>query len=461
MANAPINQVISHVPIPWVCSARIISKVEGSSTYWVRIDESQLGKDGCDTIATPMYQPGGAQDYKPEQWVKALVVHHFNIDTNKFEGVARMYRTYILGLYEPEAIIDSKVQNPMTEKNDDRTVISHKGSQGGIVLTDNFELTTSPGGSITQTMKAFGEGIYKNSHYTKVQNFHRVISHSDEKYFCREHFGLFDGKTSDDESTNVSATDFLINYRRFVQQTKDASKWVSICEGAYSPWVGANNSTQMVVQGKDVLFTRIVNSGTKRITCEMGEPGDAFFLLRIDEVKKGEYTTTTDAGATPGVIGNRFKIGISDEGAIEVYAAGKGIPISNTAGFKLKLTSEGELTIQCAKSITLTHGDADKKVNSIVIDPDKGVDITAVSGFRVNGKLLLNENFLNWFVLNAATFAQLAPPNATIATSVLLLEPLKLASDKTVGILTTTSPVPVPASGISMQVDPFETVPIG
>jgi len=463
MRNERISQVISYIPVPWICNGKITGKVEGSPTYWVRVENTPLGALNADINAVPIYQPGGSKDYKPNDHVKVLLVHHFNIDSNQFEGVARMYKTYILGLYEPEAMIDTKIQNPITEKGNDRTVISHENSQGAIVMTDNYEMIQSPGGAVSKVMKAFGVGVHKNCEYTKAQNFHRIISHSDEKYFSREHFGLFDGKTLEDEQTNVSPIDFLINYRRFVQQTKEPDKWVSLCEGAYAPWVGANNSNTSMIMGKDVLFTKIINNQSKRLTIEMGEPGQDFFLLRIDDIKIGEYTAPTEAGATPGVIGNKFKIGISDEGAVEIYAAGKGIPISNIAGFKLSLSADGELKIQCAKKITITHGDADENINSISLDPVNGVEIKSLAGFKVNGKKLVNENFLDWLSNNQASLvSSVLPPGSPcpmFPATLALFQTQKNLPDSALGFLTAS--VPVPATGVNLQTDLFETVPVG
>jgi len=192
----------------------------------------------------------------------------------------------------------------------------------------------------------------------------------------------------------------------------------------------------------------------------MGEPGENFFLFRIDDVKKGEMTAPTESGATPGVVGNRFKIGVSDEGAIEIYAAGRGVPVSNTAGFKLSLSTEGELKIQCAKKITLTHGDADESINSLSLDPAGGVEIKSMAGLKVNGKKLVNEDLVDWMVQNMGTLYS-APAGGGpcilgpafpifIAKSML---PDQAGGYKTAG-------VPVPATGVTLQPDLFETIPI-
>jgi len=448
------------VPVPWVCDAFIHEKFKGSSSYYIKIDKTPLGAFQGPIPAIPIYSPGMRNEYKKGDRVKALVVFSYNMDSDKFDSVARQYQTHILGLYEPEALIDVDIQNPLSEKADDRIVIKNENSQAGIAMTDNYELIETPGGAVSQTMKAFGAGIYKNSHTIRAQNFHRIVSHNDPEYFSREQFGMFSGKTLEDEASNILPEDILINYRRFVQQSRDPSKWVSTCEGAYAPWLGANNNSEAIVKGKEVLLTKIINNESSRITVEAGEPGSDFIMIRVDEVKLGELSAPTDSGATPGLIGNKCKISISDKGEIEIYAAGKGIPAANFNGFKMKVTEDGELTILAAKKITLSHGDVDGIINAIVMDPTAGVEIIAKSGFKVNGKKLLNENFLQWMNTNQASLVtSVLPPGSPCPLFPAALATFNVQSnlpDETGGFLT--SSIPIPATGIIAQPDVFSTL---
>lgn len=274
-------------------------------------------------------------------------------------------------------------------------------------------------------------------------------------------FGMFTGEDSDDEATRSAPEDSLINYRRFVQQTRDPSNWVSVCEGAYAPWVGPNNNHDTVEQGKDVLYTRIVNADKNRITSEYGEIGTDFIMMRVDDVKLGEFQAPAASGATPALVGNRFKMGISETGEVEIFAAGSGIPLVNFAGFKLSIDSDGNLTVFSKGKIVFTHGDADEAINSIVMDPKGGIDVTAQSGFTVNGKKLINENFINFLQTFGATGIALSvlPPGSpeplapTFITN--MQAQAKLPDATPFGFLT--AGVPIPALGIISQPDKFST----
>ena len=454
--NTPIPEFISYVPVPTVCDGIILNKVDGSSVYEVSIDRTEKGGFSGPVRAVPIYHaPMDEPSYEPKDRVKLLVVFLFDVNNNRFDSVAQTFQTQILGKYDPENVMDVNIQNPITEKDGDRVVVKNKKSEAGVVMTDNHEVTMTPGGSISHTMKAFGGGITKNCDYTRAQNFHRIISHNDPAYPSREHFGMFTGEDPDDEAARAAPEDSLINYRRFVQQSRDPGFWVSTCEGAFAPWVGANNEGNVVETGKDVLFTRIVNSDKSRITHELGEPGTDFIMMRVDDVISGELTAPTPSGASLATLGNRFKFSVSDAGEVEIYAAGGGTPTVNLAGFKLTINADGNLKVLSKGKIIFTHGDSDEAINSIVMDPSGGVDVTAMSGFRVNGKELLNENFLNWFMQNQATFGVAGPYPVVISVPVALLTPLKIAPDNTVGILT--HGLPIPAIGIVQQADTFLT----
>ena len=457
--NQPIPQFVSFVPTPVICNAVISKRVEGSPTYDVAIDRTPLGEFNGPIRATPIFQQGMRNEYKVGDRVKVLAIFHFDVNSNKFDSFAQTYQTHILGLYEPEALIDVNIQNPLSEKTDDRIVIRNEKSNAGITLSDNYEITETPGGAVSQTMKAFGLGVFKNCHYIRAQNYHRIISHNDPSYPSREHFGMFGGESLEDEATRVSEKDYYINYRRFVQQTRDPLRWVSTCEGAYAPWLGANNNSEKMSIGKEVLFTRIVNYDSSRITCEMGAPGEDFVTLRVDDVVAGELMIPTDSGASPGLIGNRFKVSISDKGAVEIYSSGKGIPAANFAGFKMKVSEEGELEILAAKKITISHGDADESLNSIVLDPSDGIKLTSMKGVTVNGKKLVNENFLSWMNQNSAAFTANAVVGVPGAINPIALPMFLLGltmPDSLNGFYT--AGLPVPATGIISQVDDFMTI---
>jgi len=100
------------------------------------------------------------------------------------------------------------------------------------------------------------------------------------------------------------------------------------------------------------------------------------------------------------VLGNKFKMTVSDKGALDIRAAGKGIPGANLNGFHMSVDESGKLTIHASNGVEISHGDADGSINSIKMDPDKGIDITAKNGFRVNGVPVVNKNFIDWMFDN-------------------------------------------------------------
>lgn len=460
--NQPIPEFVSYVPVPCVCDGIIIEKVDASPTYDISIDRTPLGAFQGTVRAHPIYQePMDEAIYEDGDRVKALVVFMFDVNNNKFDGVAQSFQTQILGKYDPEALIDTNINNPISERDSERVVVKNKKSDAAVVLTDNHEATLTPGGSISHTLKAFGNGIYKNSSYTRAQNYHRIISHNDPFYNSREMFGMFTGEDSDDESTRAAPEDSLINYRRFVQQTRDPVNWVSTCEGAYAPWMGANNENSVVEIGKDVLYSRIVNADKNRITKEYGEPGTDFILMRVDDVIAGEFAAPTPAGVTPGLLGNRFKMGVSETGEVEIFAASQGLPTVNFAGFKLTIDADGNLTVFSKGKIIFTHGDADEAVNSIVMDPSAGIAVNAMSGFTVNGKKLINENFINFLQTFGATgiAVSVLPPGSPEPLHPLFITNMKTQSQSPdvspFGFLT--AGIPIPALGIISQPDQFST----
>ncbi len=460
--NDPTGQYFAYVPVPCVCDGVIDGKTEGSPKYDVTIDKSQLDAYQGPIKASPIYQsPLSEADLKVGDRVKVLVVFDFDVNNQKFISSSKLYTHHILGKYDPETILDDEVQNPLSERGDDRVVIKNKKSESGISMTDNFELIETPGGAVSRTLKAFGAGIIKNCDMVRAQNFHRIISHNDPDYPSREHFGLFTGIDIEDEGSRTIPEDFPINYRRFVQQTRDPSKWISSCEGAYAPWIGANNNNQNVAIGKEVLFTKIINNDTVRATVEIGEPGTDFIMMRVDEVIRSERPMSAiPAGATPGVVGNKFKMSISDSGAVEIYAAGRGAPQANFAKFKLTISEDGALNIFASDKIVISHGDSDTRISSITFDPNSGIEIVS-PGFTVNGKKLVNENFITFLSqIGGAGIATSLPPGSPepIAPAFLAALQLNSQSPDTSPLGFLTQGLPIPATGIITQADDFLTI---
>jgi len=224
--------------------------------------------------------------------------------------------------------------------------------------------------------------------------------------------------------------------------------------------VGANNNYEEVPNPlKETLFSKVVNYGNTRLSVEAGEPGDSFINIRIDDVLQCEKTIPAGSGATPAVVGNLFKMQVSDKGAIEIRSGGKGIPGANINGFHMSVNEDGKLIIHAAAGIEITHGDADSGINSISKDPTKGIDITAQSGFRVNGKELVNSNFFDWFTRNATIFIlPVTPPGPGPINPIALTDMNinKNVPDIAGGFVT--KGVPIPATKIIQDTDIFSSV---
>ena len=386
---------VYYIPVPCICSGVIRSKLS-SDNIEVSIYDSPIGDLSGPIYAKEIFQAGNDGNIKPGDRVKLMVTFTFGGVDLKYIDVFPNASNYIIGTFEENSVSDVSIENPMSSNDSDRVRFINKRSGSGVVATDNGKLILASGGAIYSAGSPFGFGINENFWKTMAQNHHRVISHNGPFYLSREHFGMFTGSDSNDRLTRVTEEDYLINYRRFVTQTRSPDNWVSTCEGAFSPWVGANNSADSVEIGRETLLSKVINHGSSRATIDIGNPGDDFINIRIDDVKLAEKTMSVGTGATPAVVGNRFKMTISDKGALDIRSSGKGVPKANLNGFHLSVNEDGDLTIHAAGKIEISHGDSDGKINSIKMDPKKGIDVTAKNGFRVNGNPLVNKTFIDW-----------------------------------------------------------------
>jgi hypothetical protein len=309
---------------------------------------------------------------------------------------------YILGMFDERSLVAQSVDNPNSPLTNDAVRFVNSRSGAGISLTDNGHTIIGTGGLVSSTLKPYGHGINENAIRDIAQNHQRIIGTNSPFYLTREHFGMFQGIDTADKATRVTEDDAHMSYRRFVQQTKGVDNWVSTGEGSFSPFLGPNNNLDTVSKTKEALFTKIVNYEDKRLTIEAGEPGDEFVQVRVDDVTINERSVPTEPGATPAVLGNRFKLTISDEGELDLRTAGKGVPGTNTHGVNIKIDAEGNLTINASGTIELSHGDADNTINSIKMDPEKGIDVRAVNGFRVNDSEVVLSPFIDWMSQNQA-----------------------------------------------------------
>lgn len=456
--NSPTD-AISYTPVPCMCSGIITSKLEDTESYEVSIYESPLGELNGPVYCTLIFTPGQDNNYKQGDYVKVMTTFMFGGADNNFIDVATGFNNYILGTFNERSFANIKIKNPISESDKDGVKFINEKNGAGIIATDSGQLLLATGGAINSFLKPFGFGINENLNQEIAQNFHRIISHNSPFYFAREYFGMYAGSDINDKASRVMPEDYLINFRRFVLQTKSPDNWVSTCEGTFAPWVGANIDEETVEKGKEVLFSKIMNFGDSRATIEIGEPGDSFINIRVDDVKVNEKNIPTSPGATPAILGNRFKLNISDKGEMDLRAASKGVPTSNLNAFHLSIDDKGNVIFHAKGKMIFSHGDFDESNNSIVLDPKKGIDITGKNGVRINGQEAVLKAFVDFLQENQAQWCLSAAPGspAPINPAVLPLLIAGILKFGEIGGFTSTGKGP-PATGTIQDEDIFESV---
>jgi len=406
-----MNQyTLTYVPVPSICSGVISSYISDEDMYEVNVYDSPLGELNGPVHCSLIYPPGFDGNYKQGTYVKMLIPFLFGGDDEKCTDIAPGAAYYILGTFNEERVVKLDIENPMSENDENRIRFTHSESDAGVVAYSDGKARLNSGGVSYILLTALGNGVLEEANYSTAQNFHRVIANNGPFYLAREHFGMYRGKDYTDKALNIMPDDMLINYRRFVTQSRSPDNWISTCEGAWAPYVGANIKNDEVTKGKETLFSKAINYGNSRITVEMGELGSEFINVRVDDIKINEKAIDTAPGATPALVGNRFKINISEEGELDIRAAGKGVPKNNTNGLRLNVDKDGIVTLGASGKISISHGDADESNNSIVLDPKNGIDITALNGFRVNGQEVITKAFIDWMNKFQASLCQVTSP---------------------------------------------------
>jgi len=450
---------LTYVPVPCICSGVISSYIGEDDVYEVAVYDSPVGELNGPIHCGLIYPPGFDGNYKQGTYVKLLIPFMFGGVEEKFIDIAPSASYYIIGTFNEEVMVKADVENPLAENDEDKIRFIHPKSNAGITASEDGKTKVISGGVSYILLAALGNGTMEEASYSAAQNFHRVIANNGPLYLAKEHFGMYRGKDYADKALNVMPDDMLINFRRFVTQSRSPENWVATCEGAWAPFVGANVKNDEVTKGKEVLFSKAVNYGDSRITIEMGNPGDEFINLRVDTIPISEKAIPMAPGATPAVVGNKFKINISDSGKLDIRAGGKGIPASNINGLHISIDELNNLTIHASGKITFSHGDTDEANNSLVMDPKTGIDITALNGFRVNGLEVLTRAFLDWFNTYQASLVQVTGIGAPAPISIAALPDFiagvkkfaKAGGFSTIG-------KSAPASGVIKDADAFRTV---
>jgi len=397
---------INFIPVTRICSGRITTRIKNTETWEVKIHNSVLGQFNGPIHCQASFSPGCDTNLKSGDYVKVLVVFLWGGPYNRYCDLAPGTEALIIGKYNEKYCVPGKVENQNSSDTNDTIRFINKKSGAGLVASDTGSVSLSTGGAISKVMKPWGYGVDKNSDRSMAQNHQRIISYNPPFYLSREQFGMYSGSDEDDEESKTQDTDFYINYRRFVQETRDIQNWISTCEGFFAPWVGPNNNMATLSRSRNPIFNKIINQEKSRLTIECGDSDDKFFNIRVDDVIVGEQATPSSPGATPAKLGNRFNIEVASSGALKIDVAGSGTNGSNTYGVRIAVNSQGELSIFSKGKMTFSHSENDLDTNSIVMDPQAGIDLKAVKGVRINGQEAVLAKFIEWMNQNKAQLCQ-------------------------------------------------------
>jgi hypothetical protein len=459
-----IDNSVFYVPIPLVCSGQIVEYKQTGNYYYVKISDTYttMGAVACQLI----HQPGAKFNYKIGDRVKVLLWVSYGGVEMKVQNVMHNAKHYIIGLYDKAKMFPLEYGQPWCQNEKDYSYLN-RTDDAGLIATDEGMVILNTRGAIKTILRPFGYGIYENMKQDIYQNYHRIISHNDP-YQSKEYFGLYKGKDQNEKVGKTDPKSSYLCYKRFITQTMDPSSWVSTCEGTWNPWVGANNNVEEIIKSNNILYTKIIHSGStstaKRLTIEAGQEGSTFYNFRIDKMITGEKTVPVGGGASPAVLGSTFKCSISDQGEVDVRAASQGISLANFSGVQLKIDTKGNLIINAKGSITISHGDMDKSTCSIEFDGKGGININALGGFKVNGKPVVSSTFTDFWIQNAVTMYTCAAPgspaviNPAVPIDAAIKGSIPLTTDASVGgFLTSGLPVAPPITGLQPYDDYHQT----
>ena len=448
---------MGHHPVPCICSGVVSNKINASS-WEVTIYNSPIGEFSGPIPAGLIYQPGAESNFKRGDYVKVMVTFLFGGPKYEFRDVAPQSDAWILGAFQEKQLVDTEIE-PGISKIDDNTVgLRHPFSKAGFVAHHPGHVSMSTQGENFIFIRNGGYGTLKNSISMRAQCFTRIISHN-RGVTAKDQFLKYDGADSDEESANTTPDSRILAFRRFLPNNQDITSWVSSYEGSCVPFVPANTDFNEVNVSKDCVWGKVIQSDDVRLTMEAGELGDKFFRLRVDKVQTDEKSSTVGAGATPAILGSLAKFNFGDDGSIEIQAGGDGNPIGNTYSASIKISEDG-IVVNSKKNITFTHGDKDEQNNSIVMDPSKGIDVTALNGFRVNGQEIVLKAFIDWMNTYQAALCQVTSVGGPAPISVAALPEFNIGvqSFGNIGGFTSIG-ISAPSTGlITEQPDDFSSV---
>lgn len=313
--------------------------------------------------------PGLEDNFVKGTHVIVMVCYTYEVETGRWLDVVNEAFHYIAGSYDPGSLKRIPNPNPNADLEGVDTKFVGPKTGCGVVIEKSGAVRIVTSGRVINEYTPDGDGIFEDMNRQTAQNFHRIIAGNPPDYQSREHFGLYAGGDLNEKITkSTDLKDVYMVYRRFIQQSRDPDAWVSTCEGAFCPWVGSNNGATQVEKNSEIIFNKIINHGTNRITIKAGEAGPEFLSFRVDEINprpaNGEIFQADSAQMSPVIAFAKAVFNISEQG--ELYAE-FGVTKAKQVGMSLKITKDGEVDIKVGKS------------------------------FKINGKQVLTDEFLNFF----------------------------------------------------------------
>ena len=374
------NQIF-YLKIPTVCVGELLEQTDDEKTarLWpVILHSSPLGVVYRLHCMLP-FSPGSSNNFKAGMVVLCLVHFVWKTDSEKYINVDQSGSHIILGKYHPGYIYDIKLTNPNVQMEGEFTHFTHDDNQAGMLVGDDGAIHLATTGRVKTEMNPNGDGLFQNMHRTFAQNFFRILSNQEPFNYCGEYFGTYFGKDITDTVSSHNTPDTIyMAYKRFVTQSMEPDIFVSTNEGAWNPWVGANNRLPALTKGSEIIYNKIINYKKNRITIHAGETGSGFYTFRVDDSTLGsptdEQLSPTGDMVNPIIAQTKLYLGISEAGEVKLEAGvSTGIP-----------------------AMTLS------------IKADGTVDLSVGKKFTVNGKALVTEDFIKFMSSHQTDLVQVS-----------------------------------------------------
>lgn len=428
---------VVHTIVPSICFGKIV-KIVDSATVDVNLSTTPVGG----IIGNTRMQFLQDNKYRVGDAVAALCGFLFDATRGRYVDIDTAYKMMVIG-HRTGSVLDGddfKDGNALTKDRYDEDNVSYTNRRNGAgtIVYDSGKVRTATSDVVFSDMIPGGMKSYQNYKFDHAQNYHKVVACDAPLIATREHFG-FDG------------SNFV--YRRFVSTDLKMTKYTAVCEGAFAPFVGGNGDSDTLPKpARDTIYYRTVQSGLNRVTIDIGKD----YVIRTDKVITDEMCP--GGFATPAVVGNISMISMGADGSFSIKADAAGTPGVALHKMVIDYDPTNGLSVMCGGKITLAHGTGSESINSIVIDPNAGVDVTAMNGFRVNGKAVVTEDFLAWLDTNKTNLCmvtQIGGP-APIFPSALATLAIGAESPQIAGGFTTMN-AGAPAIGINTTPDVYAT----